>query len=206
MMRSVLILKSMRGKNNARYALSLYVKACTYFYLWRMQTTQCNCLTLNSVHLKYKLLEEQAGYFLFLKRQYQYNDCIPEAYLTQRYESKRPLSEQVRLNSLKEVSKSIKMKKMFWGWRVRAYKRKIAMKLSKLYWRKKTLVKLITYFKDLTRIKKVHAKSHKIAKKYCLIQLYKKALVVLYNYSRKRIQLKRFMHNRSKDKSRTSIN
>eukprot|EP00826_Nyctotherus_ovalis_P013716 TRINITY_DN13748_c0_g1_i10.p2 TRINITY_DN13748_c0_g1~~TRINITY_DN13748_c0_g1_i10.p2 ORF type:complete len:132 (+),score=41.65 TRINITY_DN13748_c0_g1_i10:608-1003(+) len=113
----------MRGRNNGRLALALYTKASSHFCLWRMRTSQCNLLTANSCHLNFKLLESNCDYFKFLERQELYGDRMGEVLCTQRFSGES--CGEVGLSLVKEVSKRIGVKKVFWAWRAKVHKRKM---------------------------------------------------------------------------------
>jgi len=190
-------LKSLKGHNKARLALVLYIRACRCFYLWRMRSTQCNDLTVNSRHLKFQSLNIQSAYFKFLKRQEVYRKEPLEAFDTPRLVETKMIHEQVKLSSLKILSKLIKAKKIFWEWRTRAYKRKTMSKLGRLFWRKKCLIKLLRYLYDISRIKKVN---NYLETKCNSITLYKKVFIGLKQHLSKRKNIKHIIHSRSQQK------
>ena len=194
-LRKIMLLKSIRGKNKAKLSLALYIKACRIFYIWRMQVTQCNELTLNSGHYKFQELksENPAGYFKYLKRREKY---IEES--LSNFETPRIINNnQIKLSSLKILSKSIIGKKIFWAWRSKIYKRKIIRKFARLYWRKKTLVKCIRYIYDKSTINKVGKRSEEVAVNYEELKLCKKVFNTLKQLSIKRKNLKKTVHSKS---------
>jgi len=184
-------LKSIRGKNKVKVSLKFFIQSCYCFYLWRMRSTQCNRLTINSLHLKFKLLEQDQpkNYFKFLQRQLEYSEEPPNDFITPRY-PKAP----IHLHSLKTLSKRIKYKKLLYVWRVLTYKRKLSIKLGMLYWRKKYLVKIFSFMEKLMRLKKTYELSQKNAIRYYYLILSKRVLHYLKEYL---IRLKKQRSRRS---------
>eukprot|EP00826_Nyctotherus_ovalis_P051594 TRINITY_DN6454_c0_g1_i1.p1 TRINITY_DN6454_c0_g1~~TRINITY_DN6454_c0_g1_i1.p1 ORF type:complete len:167 (-),score=20.92 TRINITY_DN6454_c0_g1_i1:124-624(-) len=162
-----------------------------------MRDTQCNSLTVSSVHSKFRPLHSQSVYFRFLSRQESYRRELVEGFETPRMLEENVMHRQVRLNSLKILSKLIMGKRVFWEWRVRVYRKNVMAKFARLFWRKKSLVKLLRYLYDLSKIKKVN----KCLEVKCnAIKLYKKVFNGFKKHLSKRKNIKRLIYSKSQQR------
>jgi len=205
-----MLLKKLGKNNKSKIALNLFIKACNYFYLWKLYTSQCNELTLNSCHTKFKEAKflRPEGYFKFLERQEEYyTENTDSEFITPRkiLGNKGMELSKIKLNSLKMISDEIKEKRIFWNWRIKGFRMKITQKLSILYFRKKMLVKCLFGLSKLTTLKRISEQSEKSAIKYYLIKIVRKSLRMLKKNALKRQKLKQNISNHSLNRSKLMI-